>query len=84
MLVFEEMFSVFFIAVKQTNHISHLLLFAQCVKHICNAMDKQTAAVSEEFYDNLVTCDINSVDCLITALVVEPSVIQRLKGELIH
>ena len=45
-------------------------------------MDRQPAAVSEEFYDNLVTCDIQCVDCLITALVVEPTAIQRLKGEL--
>ena len=49
---------------------------------MCNAMDRQTAAVSEEFYDNLVTCDIKSVDYLITALVVEPNIIQRLKGNL--
>lgn len=47
-------------------------------------MDKQTAAESEEFYDHLVTCDIKSVDCLIASLVVEPNVIQKLKGELIH
>lgn len=59
------------------------LFFVQCVQHICSAMDKQTAAESEEFYDNLVTCDINTVDCLIAALVVEPSVVQRLKGEFV-
>ena len=69
---------------KQTNHFYQLHLFAQCVQHICHAMDKQTAAESEEFYDHLVTCDIKSVDCLITALVVEPNIIQKLKGELIH
>jgi len=52
----------------------------ECVQHFCDAMDRQPAAVSEEFYDNLVTCDIQCVDCLITALVVEPTAIQRLKG----
>ena len=45
-------------------------------------MDKHGAVVSEEFYDNLVTCDIKSVDALITALLVEPSTMQRLKGKL--
>ena len=57
--------------------------FEQCIQHTCNAIDRQTAAISEEFYDNLVTCDIKSVDCLITALVVEPTAVQRLKGEFI-
>ncbi|KAJ7388729.1 Serine/threonine-protein kinase 36 [Desmophyllum pertusum] len=52
----------------------------ECVQRMCNAIDRHDAAVSEEFYDNLVTCDIKSVDCLITALLVEPNAIQRLKG----
>ena len=34
-------------------------------------MDKYDVVVSEEFYDNLVTCDIKSVDSLLTALLVE-------------
>ncbi|CAH3111271.1 unnamed protein product [Porites lobata] len=53
----------------------------ECVQHMCKAMDTETATVeAEEFYDNLVTCDIKSVDCLITALVIESNVLQRLKG----
>ena len=60
-----------------------LCLFKQCVQHMCKAMDRETATVeAEEFYDNLVTCDIKSVDCLITALVIESNVLQRLKGSL--
>ena len=55
--------------------------FIQCVQCICNVIDRQDAAVSEEFYDNLVTCDIKSVDCLIGALLVKPSAVQRLKGD---
>ena len=52
---------------------------------MCKAMDRETATVeAEEFYDNLVTCDIKSVDCLITALVIESNVLQRLKGSLSH
>ncbi|XP_020613754.1 serine/threonine-protein kinase 36-like isoform X3 [Orbicella faveolata] len=51
----------------------------ECVQCICNAIDRHDAAVSEEFYDNLVTCDIKSVDCLIGALLVEPNAVQRLK-----
>lgn len=58
--------------------------FKQCVQCICNAIDKHDAAVSEEFYDNLVTCDIKSVDCLIGALLVEQSAVQRLKGDIIY
>ena len=58
--------------------------FKQCVQCICNAIDRHDAAVSEEFYDNLVTCDIKSVDCLIEALLVEPSAVQRLKGDIIY
>ena len=58
--------------------------FKQCVQRICNAIDRRDAAVSEEFYDNLVTCDIKSVDCLIGALLVEPSAVQRLKGDMIY
>lgn len=57
--------------------------FEQCVQRFCNSVDRQGAAVSEEFYDNLVTCDIKSVDCLIGALLVEPNAVQRLKGEFI-
>lgn len=50
---------------------------------MCQAMDRETTTVeAEEFYDNLVTCDIKSVDCLITALVIESNVLQRLKGSL--
>ncbi|KAM7446259.1 Serine/threonine-protein kinase 36 [Porites harrisoni] len=55
----------------------------ECVQHMCQAMDRETATVeAEEFYDNLVTCDIKSVDCLITALVIESNVLQRLKGSI--
>ena len=43
-------------------------------------MDKQPIAEYEEFYDNLVTCDIKSIDSLISALDVEPNALQRLKG----
>ena len=43
-------------------------------------IDTHDDAVSEEFYDNLITCDIKSVDCLISALHGEPSAIQRVKG----
>lgn len=55
--------------------------FKQCVQCICNAIDRHDAEVYEEFYDNLVTCDIKSVDCLIGALLVEPNAVQRLKGD---
>lgn len=57
--------------------------FKQFVQCICNAIDRQDAAVSEEFYDNLVTCDIKSVDCIIGALLVEQTAVQRLKGDVI-
>lgn len=43
-------------------------------------IDKHDDTVAEEFYDNLITCDIKSVDCLISALHGEPSAIQRVKG----
>ncbi|XP_022798774.1 serine/threonine-protein kinase 36-like [Stylophora pistillata] len=52
----------------------------ECVQYLCDVVDKHDDAVPEEFYDNLITCDIKSVDCLISALYVDPSAIQRLKG----
>jgi len=64
------------------NRFFACLSFKQCVQCICNAIDRQDAAASEEFYDNLVTCDIKSVDCLIEALLVEPNVVRRLKGDI--
>ncbi|RMX51397.1 hypothetical protein pdam_00020807 [Pocillopora damicornis] len=52
----------------------------ECVQYLCEMIDKHDDAVAEEFYDNLITCDIKSVDCLISALHGEPSAIQRVKG----
>ena len=57
--------------------------FKQFVQCVCNAIDRQDAAVCEEFYDSLVTCDIKSVDCIIGALLVEQTAVQRLKGDVI-
>ena len=70
--------------VRTVNRFLACFSFKQCGQCICNAIDRHDAAVSEEFYDNLVTCDIKSVDCLIGALLVEPSAVQRLKGDIIY
>ncbi|XP_068679432.1 serine/threonine-protein kinase 36-like [Montipora foliosa] len=52
----------------------------ECVQHLSDALDKQPTEESEEFYDNLVASDIKSLDSLMTAIVVEPNVMQRIKG----